>query len=128
MEETDAVRSSASQKERAFLKSHLSYELVISSQNPVFNFNPEIQNPTHFHPTEPATSSLRGDSRHTDGSVYLCVQRSFIRRKWMDGNAKEIQIIFHNTECIQNKSISRKTAKLEHMVLLAIKTENKKLL
>lgn len=33
--------------ERAFLKSHLS-ELVISSQNPVFNSKAETQNPTHI--------------------------------------------------------------------------------
>lgn len=107
----------------AFLKSHLS-EHVISSQNPVFNSSAEIQNPTHFHPTKPATSSLPGDSRHTDGAVCLDGQGSFIRRKGTDGNAKEIQIIFHNPECIQNKSISRKTELLEHMAIK--KKKNKK--
>lgn len=102
VEKTATVRSSV------FLKSHLSHELVISSPNLPFNSNHEIQNPTCFHPTKPATSSCWGDSRHTDESVYLYLQRSFIRRKWMVGNAKEVPIIFCNTRSVQNKSILRK--------------------
>lgn len=35
----------------------------------------------------------------------------------MDGNAKEIQIIFYSPECIQNKSISRETGLMEHMAI-----------
>lgn len=53
--------------ERAFLKSHLS-ELVISSQNPEFNSKAETQNPTRFHSSTPATSSVPGDSRHPAGA------------------------------------------------------------
>lgn len=102
--------------ERAFLKSHLS-ELVIPSQNPVFNSRAETQNPAHFHPSKAATSPLPGDSRHPDRAVALDGQGTCMRRKGMDGNAKEIQIIFHNPECIQNKSISRETELLDHMAI-----------
>lgn len=110
MEETDTVRSSASPEERAFLETHLSYKLVTASQNPASNSKREIQKAaTRSHPTEPAASFLRGDSRHTDGSVCFCAGRSLVRRKGMDGNAKDIQVTFHNAEGIPNKCVSRKT-------------------
>lgn len=77
--------------ERVFVKSHLS-ELVISSQNPIFNSKAEIQNPRRFHPSKP-------EPPLSQGIPCACMGRT----KGMGGNAKEIQIIFHNPECIQNK-------------------------